>query len=78
MAENLGYKAAGRGFKINGRVERRWLNRNLKWGGSATAWAVREPQLVFEPGVAGVPSLVAPRKSTGEEGVKVDNPRVGR
>ena len=33
---------------------------------------------MFEPGVAGVPSLVVPRKWTGKEGVEVENPRVGK
>jgi len=33
---------------------------------------------VEAPGVSGVPNMVAPQRLKGEEGVEVENPRVGR
>jgi hypothetical protein len=54
------------------------VNGNLKSGSSATAWAVLEPPFVLKPGVSGVPNMVAPQRLKGEEGVEVENPRVGR
>ena len=53
------------------------VNGNLKSGGSAAARAVPEPPFVLKPGVAGVLNMVAPQRLTEEEGVEVENPRVG-